>query len=62
MYSPLHIVVGDFFMQRNRLKQLLEQLEEVLAELKVEVYSDVDKYRDEDGYYVGEDDDDGYPD
>ena len=46
-------------MQRNRLKQLLEQLEEVLAELKVEVYSDVDKYRDEDGYYVGEDDDDG---
>ena len=49
-------------MQRNRLKQLLEQLEEVLAELKVEVYSDVDKYRDEDGYYVGEDDDDGYPD
>ena len=41
-------------MQRNRLKQLLEQLEEVLTELKVEVYSDVDKYRDEDGYYLGE--------
>ena len=34
-------------MQRQRLKQLLEQLEEVLAELKVEVYSDVDKYRDD---------------
>ena len=48
-------------MQRNRLKQLLEQLEEVIAELKVEVYSDVDKYRDEDGFYVGDDDDDGYP-
>ena len=30
---------------------LLEQLEEVMAELKLEVYSDVDKYRDEDGYY-----------
>ena len=40
-------------MQRQRLKQLLEQLEEVLAELKVEVYSDVDKYRDDDGYYKG---------
>ena len=49
-------------MQRRKLKQLLEQLEEVIAELKVEVYSDVDKYRDEDCYYVGEDDDDGYPD
>ena len=48
--------------EKRRLKQLLEQLEEVIAELKVEVYSDVDKYRDEDGYYVGEDDDDGYPD
>ena len=34
-------------MQTRKLKQLLEQLEEVMAELKLEVYSDVDKYRDE---------------
>jgi|MDTC01.3.fsa_nt_gb hypothetical protein len=44
-------VVGEFLMQTRKLKQLLEQLEEVMAELKLEVYSDVDKYRDEDGYY-----------
>jgi len=40
-----------FFMQRRKLKQLLEQLEEVIAEMKLEMYSDADKYRDEDGYY-----------
>tara|TARA_Y100000994_G_scaffold104862_1_gene86499 strand:+ start:748 stop:876 length:129 start_codon:yes stop_codon:yes gene_type:complete len=42
-------------MQRRKLKQLLEQLEEVITELKLEVYSDADKYRDEDGYYDEED-------
>ena len=42
-------------MQTRKLKQLLEQLEEVMAELKLEVYSDVDKYRDEDGYYNEDD-------
>jgi len=48
-------------MERRRLKQLIEQLEETLAEIKVEVYSDVDKYRTGEVYYSA-DDDDGYRD
>tara|TARA_B100000902_G_scaffold363857_1_gene383382 strand:- start:69 stop:206 length:138 start_codon:yes stop_codon:yes gene_type:complete len=43
-------------MEKRRLKQLLEQLEEVLAELKVEVYSDRNSSSD-DGFY---DDEEGY--
>ena len=60
----LHIVVkGIFFMQRTRLKELITQLEELLTELKVEVYADKDAYIDSDGeqWYSG-DDDDGYAD
>ena len=60
----LHIVVkGIFFMQRTRLKELITQLEELLSELKVEVYADKDAYIDSDGeqWYSG-DDDDGYAD
>tara|TARA_B100000927_G_scaffold282922_1_gene270117 strand:+ start:156 stop:308 length:153 start_codon:yes stop_codon:yes gene_type:complete len=50
-------------MQKGRLKILIDQLEEILAELKVEVYADKDAYIDNnsDGWYSG-DDDDGYPD
>ena len=50
-------------MQKTRLKELITQLEELLAELKVEVYDDADSYIDSDGeqWYSGEDDD-GYPD
>jgi len=60
----LHIVVkGIFFMQRTKLKELITQLEELLSELKVEVYADADAYIDSDGeqWYSG-DDDDGYAD
>tara|TARA_B100000424_G_scaffold41777_1_gene28283 strand:+ start:187 stop:360 length:174 start_codon:yes stop_codon:yes gene_type:complete len=57
------MVVGDFFMQQSRLKQLITELEDLLAELKTEVYADKDAYIDSDGqqWYSGEDDD-GYPD
>ncbi len=50
-------------MQRTRLKELIIELEELLTELKVEVYADKDAYIDSDGqqWYSGEDDD-GYPD
>ena len=50
-------------MQRTRLKELITQLEELLTELKVEVYADPNAYIDIDGeqWYSGEDDD-GYPD
>ena len=50
-------------MQRTRLKELITQLEELLTELKVEVYADKDPYIDSDGeqWYSGEDDD-GDPD
>ena len=50
-------------MQRTRLKELITQLEELLTELKVEVYADKDAYIDSDGEqsYSG-DDDDGYAD
>jgi hypothetical protein len=50
-------------MQRTRLKELITQLEDLLTELKVEVYADKDAYIDSDGeqWYSGEDDD-GYPD
>ena len=50
-------------MQRTRLKELITQLEELLTELKVEVYADKDAYIDSEGeqWYSGEDDD-GYPD
>ena len=48
-------------MEKRRLKQLIEQLEDVIAELKVEVYADVDSYKIEPGYF-SDDDDDGYPD
>ena len=36
-------------MQRTRLKELITQLEELLTELKVEVYADADSYIDSDG-------------
>jgi len=50
-------------MQKTRLKELITQLEELLTELKVEVYADANSYIDSDGeqWYSGEDDD-GYPD
>ena len=50
-------------MQRTRLKELITQLEELLTELKVEVYADKDSYIDGNGeqWYSG-DDDDGYAD
>ena len=50
-------------MQRSRLKQLITDLEDLLAELKSEVYADKDAYIDSDGeqWYSG-DDDDGYAD
>ncbi len=50
-------------MQKTRLKQLITQLEDLLTELKSEVYADVDAYIDYDGerWYSG-DDDDGYAD
>jgi len=49
-------------MEQRRLKELIQELEEVLAELKVEVYSDKDSYLDRDSRYYGGDDDDGYAD
>ena len=50
-------------MQRSRLKQLITDLEDLLAELKSEVYADTSAYIDSNGeqWYSG-DDDDGYPD
>ena len=50
-------------MQRTRLKELITQLEDLLSELKVEVYADKDSYIDSDGaqWYSG-DDADGYAD
>tara|TARA_B100000686_G_C16791814_1_gene979227 strand:- start:3640 stop:3792 length:153 start_codon:yes stop_codon:yes gene_type:complete len=50
-------------MQKTRLKQLITELEDLLTELKVEVYADVNAYVDSDGeqWYSG-DDDDGYTD
>ncbi len=59
----LHTVIGDFFMQRTRLKTLIQDLEDLLAELKSEVYADTSAYIDSNGeqWYSG-DDDDGYPD
>ena len=50
-------------MQRTRLKELITQLEELLTELKVEVYADKDAYIDSDGeQWNSGDDDDGYAD
>ena len=50
-------------MQRSRLKQLITDLEDLLAEIKSEVYADPSAYIDSDGeqWYSG-DDDDGYAD
>jgi hypothetical protein len=62
MLSPLHIVVGDIFMDKRHLKVLIQSLEDLLAELKVEVYADKDAYLDGEGYYQDSYDDDGYPD
>ena len=44
-------------MQRTKLKELITQLEELLSELKVEVYADKDAYIDSDGeqWYSGDD-------
>ena len=46
-------------MQRSRLKQLITDLEDLLAELKSEVYADKDAYIDSDGEqcYSGDDED-----
>jgi len=50
-------------MEKRRLKELVQELEELLAELKVEVYADKDSYLDKSDYpYYSSDDDDGYPD
>jgi hypothetical protein len=50
-------------MQRNRLKKLITDLEDLLAEIKSEVYADPNSYIDSEGeqWYSG-DDDDGYAD
>tara|TARA_B100000965_G_scaffold404363_1_gene434866 strand:+ start:146 stop:298 length:153 start_codon:yes stop_codon:yes gene_type:complete len=50
-------------MQKTRLKAIITQLEDLLAELKTEVYADASAYIDSEGeqWYSG-DDDDGYPD
>ena len=50
-------------MQRTRLKTLIQDLEDLLAELKSEVYADPSAYIDSNGeqWYSG-DDDDGYAD
>ena len=50
-------------MQRTKLKELITQLDELLSELKVEVYADKDAYIDSDGeqWYSG-DVDVGYAD
>ena len=50
-------------MQRTRLKTLIQDLEDLLAELKSEVYADKDAYIDSNGeqWYSGHDDD-GYAD
>ena len=50
-------------MQRSRLKQLITDLEDLLAEIKSEVYADASAYNDSNGaqWYSG-DDDDGYAD
>ena len=49
-------------MQQSRLKQLITELEDLLAELKTEVYADASAYIDSNGeqWYSG-DDDVGYP-
>jgi hypothetical protein len=49
-------------MDKRRLKVLVQELEDLLSELKVEVYADKDAYLDGEGYYTYSDDDDGYPD
>jgi|TARA_B100000902_G_scaffold130929_1_gene129797 hypothetical protein len=50
-------------MQKGKLKILIDQLETLIEELKVEVYADKDSYLDSNGeqWYSG-DDDDGYAD
>ena len=50
-------------MQKSRLKVLITQLEDILADLKSEVYADPHSYIVCDGeqWYSG-DDDDGYAD
>tara|TARA_B100000212_G_scaffold116968_1_gene87310 strand:+ start:273 stop:425 length:153 start_codon:yes stop_codon:yes gene_type:complete len=50
-------------MERNRLKRLISDLEDLLAEIKSEVYADASAYIDSEGeqWYSG-DDDDGYAD
>jgi len=48
-------------MEKRRLKELVHELEELLAELKVEVYADKDAYKLDESYRY-EYDDDGYPD
>ena len=50
-------------MQRSRLKQLITDLEDLLAEIKSEVYADASAYIDSNGeqLYSGGDDD-GYAD
>ena len=50
-------------MQQSRLKQLITELEDLLAELKTEVYADPSAYIDRNGdQWDSGDDDDGYPD
>ena len=50
-------------MERNRLKRLISDLEDLLAEIKSEAYADASAYIDSEGeqWYSG-DDDDGYAD
>ena len=36
-------------MEKRRLKELVQELEELLAEIKVEVYADKDAYLDGEG-------------
>ena len=49
-------------MDKRHLKVLIQSLEDLLAELKVEVYADKDAYLDGEGYYQDSYDDDGSPD
>ena len=50
-------------MQRSRLKQLITDLEDLLAEIKSEVYADAIAYIDSHGeQWESGDDDDGYAD
>jgi len=49
-------------MEKRRLKVLIQELEDLIAELKVEVYADKDAYLEGEGYYTYSEDDDGYPD